>query len=234
MEVLSTLLEGCQTLAGQMQRQHGSAFAAGELMQDLAGLAGERWTTGSRFSGIANHLGIQDPQARIALLTGCKALVRNMPPKVFADPEARLNLVNAAQEALDEGDRSGRERMNDWIAQTLDESAAAWAWPACAPPGRRRVAAHGQRAQAGLPGAGRWCGDAAGRAAAAGQRAGGEVPRARLVPAAPRPAACRRAPALARDGRLVFTTRLPAREFKPHRVEEALDLLTRLHAEALA
>ncbi len=34
---------------------------------------------------------------------------------------------------------------------------------------------------------------------------------------------------LSRDGRIVFITRLAAREFRPHLVEQAFDLLNRLH-----
>ncbi len=34
---------------------------------------------------------------------------------------------------------------------------------------------------------------------------------------------------LTRDGRIAFITQLPAREFQPHRLEQAFELLNRLH-----
>jgi len=34
---------------------------------------------------------------------------------------------------------------------------------------------------------------------------------------------------LSREGQLLFITRLPARDFRPHTIEQAIDLLSRLH-----
>jgi type III secretion protein W len=102
MEVLSTVLENCQTLARRMDAQHGLKLDAGAVMQDLVSAAGERWSTGSRFGGIADRHGASETVPKILFLSGTKALLRDMPPKVFADADARFNTVKSVQEALDE------------------------------------------------------------------------------------------------------------------------------------
>ncbi len=67
MEVLATMLEGCQKLVAKMATQHGvTAPTAGNLMQDLAGASAERWSNSSRFAAIADKYG-----ATLAQLPGC-------------------------------------------------------------------------------------------------------------------------------------------------------------------
>ena len=102
MEVLATLLDGCQQLAKRIDAAHGLQVKAGALMQDVVAASGERWTTGSRFAGIADRHGASAVGPRIMFLNGTKFLVRDLPPKVFPDAEARFNAVGAVQEALDE------------------------------------------------------------------------------------------------------------------------------------
>lgn len=76
----------------------GQAF---ELMKDLINITGEKWVSASRFSTMADRWDLRDPQARITFLTGVKALLRDMPVKVFQDPDQRQSIIGAAQEALD-------------------------------------------------------------------------------------------------------------------------------------
>ncbi len=102
MEVLATMLEGCQKLIAKMATQHGvTAPTAGNLMQDLAGASGERWSNSSRFAAIADKYGATSPSSRVAFLGAVKAVVRDLPLKVFADADARSNVLDAAQGALD-------------------------------------------------------------------------------------------------------------------------------------
>ncbi len=102
MEVLATMLEGCQTLGKRMSEQHSLApTRAADLLQDLISASGERWSNAGRFNAIADKHGACDPGPRIAFLTWVKALVRTMPVKVFADADARSNVLDAAQGALD-------------------------------------------------------------------------------------------------------------------------------------
>jgi type III secretion protein W len=103
MEVLATMLDGCQSLSNKMSTKHGLPPAvAGNLLQDLVSASGERWSNASRFSSIADKYGAHEPAARIAFLTQAKQLVRDMPVKVFADTDARSNVLDAAQGALDD------------------------------------------------------------------------------------------------------------------------------------
>jgi type III secretion protein W len=102
MEVLATLLEGCQKLAHLMNAEHGLPMPpAADLLQDLIGASGERWSNPGRFGAIADKYGAAEPAPRIAFLTTTRALVRDLPLKVFPDTDARANVLEAAQGALD-------------------------------------------------------------------------------------------------------------------------------------
>jgi len=102
MEVLATMLDGCQKLARQMNAEHGlPAPRAGDLLQDLIGASGERWSNPGRFGAIADKYEAREPAPRIAFLTQARALVRDLPLKVFPDTDARSNVLEAAQGALD-------------------------------------------------------------------------------------------------------------------------------------
>jgi type III secretion protein W len=76
----------------------GQAF---ELMKDLINITGEKWVSAARFSAMADRWELSEPQARITFLTGVKALLRDMPVKVFQDADQRQSIISAAQEALD-------------------------------------------------------------------------------------------------------------------------------------
>lgn len=103
MEVLATMLDGCQALSSRMNTKHGlPAPAAGTLLQDLVAASGERWNNASRFNAIADKHGAHEPAARIEFLSQLKQLVRNLPIKVFADIDSRSNVLDAAQGALDD------------------------------------------------------------------------------------------------------------------------------------
>lgn len=100
LEVIATVLDGCEELVAKT----GAAAGGGtpfELAKDLVAVTGEKWVGSARFVGIADRLGVHDVGARIAFQTGVKALLREMPPKVYPDPDVRQSIINAAQEALD-------------------------------------------------------------------------------------------------------------------------------------
>lgn len=103
MEVLATLLDGCQRLGEKMQAEHAlRAPRAGELLQDLIAASGERWVSAGRFGAIADKHGATEPTPRVAFLGAVKTMVRDVPLKVFADTDSRSNILDAAQGALDE------------------------------------------------------------------------------------------------------------------------------------
>ena len=73
-----------------------------QLTREVIRLTGERWVTPSRFTSLAGELGVRGTPAQIAFLTGLKAMIRDLPPKVFADAESRDAVIKAVQGALDE------------------------------------------------------------------------------------------------------------------------------------
>ncbi len=75
------------------------AFA---LMRELIEITSEKWVSHLRFSTLADRWGLVEIKARIVFLTGVKALLRDIPVKVFRDADSRQSILNAAQEALDE------------------------------------------------------------------------------------------------------------------------------------
>lgn len=77
------------------------AAQAFDLMRALVTLTGEKWVTASRFETLADQWVPGDVQARIAFLAGVRNLLRDIPLKVFADPEIRQSILTAAQDALD-------------------------------------------------------------------------------------------------------------------------------------
>ena len=73
-----------------------------QLTREVIRLTGERWVTASRFTALARDLKVTGTPAQIAFYTGLKVILRDLPPKVFADPEVRDTLIKAVQGALDE------------------------------------------------------------------------------------------------------------------------------------
>lgn len=102
LEVLATVMEGCQALGEALARDFGvGPVDAERLTKNLIDLAGERWVSGDRVAALARDFQVREVDARIAFLTRTKVVLRDMPPKVFAEPESRDKLLRAAQDALD-------------------------------------------------------------------------------------------------------------------------------------
>jgi len=102
LEVLATMLDGCQALTHKMGQKHGLTTAnAGVLLQDIVSASGERWSNAGRFNAIADKHGAYTPSPRVTFLNSVRALVKSMPIKVFADTDSRSNVLDAAQGALD-------------------------------------------------------------------------------------------------------------------------------------
>ncbi|ARP93556.1 type III secretion system gatekeeper subunit SctW [Bordetella genomosp. 13] len=101
LEVAATVLENCNELADKVQKATGNRPDATRLMRDLVAVSGEKWVSESRFSGIAAQHGVVSLEGRIVFLTGIKSMLREMPVQIFPDPDTRLSIINASQEALD-------------------------------------------------------------------------------------------------------------------------------------
>jgi type III secretion protein W len=102
LEVAVTVLDSARELGATLQNRHGTpAFDPVVLMKETIALTGERWVNGSRFTSLAEKLGVNELPAQINFLTGVKNMIREMPVKVFPDADARQALINAVQDALD-------------------------------------------------------------------------------------------------------------------------------------
>ncbi len=100
--VASTVLDGCRELHARLQGDQGPLPATPvQLMQSLVGASAEKWISASRFTGLSSEFGAAAVQPQIQFLTGVKALMRDMPPKVFIDADQRQTVLQAVQDALD-------------------------------------------------------------------------------------------------------------------------------------
>lgn len=78
-----------------------SALAGTALAIELVNLTAQRWIGAQTITGLADKFELRDVTLRIQFLTGVKTILRELPVKIFEDPDARQTLLNAAQEALD-------------------------------------------------------------------------------------------------------------------------------------
>lgn len=103
LEVAATVLDACKELKATLAaRFTAPGFEPVQLMQELVAVSGEKWVSASRFTGLADKLGVSDTGARIGFQTAVKAMMRELPVKVFADADVRQTILNAVQEALDQ------------------------------------------------------------------------------------------------------------------------------------
>ena len=73
-----------------------------ELTREVIHLTSERWVNSSRFNSLATQLGVAELQQQIVFFTGLKGILKELPVKVFPDPDTREALMKALQGALDE------------------------------------------------------------------------------------------------------------------------------------
>lgn len=102
LEVASTVVDGCRKLAGDLAAKHATpGIDPAALMKELVAVTGEKWVSASRFAALAEKFGVRDVGAQIAFQAGVRALMRELPVKIFPDADARQAVLNASQEALD-------------------------------------------------------------------------------------------------------------------------------------
>lgn len=75
---------------------------ADQLMIGLLRLGEQSWIGPSDIRGMVKPLGLPNVEAEIYILRELGEVARSIPLKVFRDPEDRLRLVDAVQQALDE------------------------------------------------------------------------------------------------------------------------------------
>jgi type III secretion protein W len=102
LEVAATVLDGCHELQVSLDKRFGEkGVLPVELMKELVGVTGERWVGANRFTALAERFNLHDVGAQIAFQMALKQMMREMPPKVFPDPESRQAILDATQAALD-------------------------------------------------------------------------------------------------------------------------------------
>lgn len=102
LEVAATVLDNCRGLADTLQNKHGTAgLRPVALMKELVAVTSEKWVAATRFTSLADRLGVLLPGAQIAFQTSVKFMLRDMPVQVFPDMDSRQSVLNASQEALD-------------------------------------------------------------------------------------------------------------------------------------
>ncbi len=73
-----------------------------ELMRQVVSLCGESWLTRDRFLQLAAQWAGGSLPARIGFLTELRRMFGDLPVQIFPDPDARLALLTALQDGLDE------------------------------------------------------------------------------------------------------------------------------------
>ena len=102
LEVTATVLDNCNELSASLKSKFDSpGVNAFELMKDLVNVVGEKWVGPMRFTSLAESFQLQRVDAQIAFHTGIKAMLREIPVKVFPDHDLRQTILTAAQGALD-------------------------------------------------------------------------------------------------------------------------------------
>ncbi len=102
LQVVSTVLEGCNTLCAELGTRFGTQGVSSQnLRERLIALGSERWSTGQRMISLAESCEIRAIVAQIFFLTWTRRLLKRMPLKVFFDEDCRQSVLNASQEALD-------------------------------------------------------------------------------------------------------------------------------------
>lgn len=79
----------------------GATQAADRLVGSLLELAEASWLSGAQIEKIVREQRLPSAEAEIYFLRELADLVRALPLKIFKEPEQRLKMVDAVQEALD-------------------------------------------------------------------------------------------------------------------------------------
>ncbi|MCY0387271.1 TyeA family type III secretion system gatekeeper subunit [Robbsia sp. Bb-Pol-6] len=105
-----TVLGRCASLSSAVARTaaHLGGVAAvtddgrpHRLMAAIVALSDERWPAANRFAALASSEGGTAAHVQIGLLTGLRAILRDLPVQIFHDGDHREQVLGAAQDALD-------------------------------------------------------------------------------------------------------------------------------------
>ena len=101
--VIAAVIDNCNDLGQELQAQFGTPMLKpSALTSDLAGLSNERWVDATRFDSLARqHQCDSPPSCKVAFMAGIRQALKALPLQIFASPEARQAILDAAQTALD-------------------------------------------------------------------------------------------------------------------------------------
>ncbi len=112
LEALNHLHEAGQNVLDRMRTVYNAPQAPEDaklLMKPLLQMKDERWINSTSFTNLAASLGLTKTEEQIHFLTEVKELARQLPLKLYDNPETRPTFLQAAQAALDEA--IGREEF---------------------------------------------------------------------------------------------------------------------------
>lgn len=102
LEVAVTVMDNCRELAAKLAQDHATpGLQPMALMHEMIAVTGEKWVSAPRFTGMAEKQGVRAVDAQITFHMATKVMLRELPPKVFSDPDSRQSILSAAQDALD-------------------------------------------------------------------------------------------------------------------------------------
>ncbi|MBC7599810.1 MAG: TyeA family type III secretion system gatekeeper subunit [Polaromonas sp.] len=101
--------------------QDDKPLDAARLLSSLVDIIAGGNALPMQFSRLARELGLEEGAPTILLLWGIKKILRNLPDKAFNDKAARLAMVDAVQDALDEAIEQEEELLDLEEMQNSDE-----------------------------------------------------------------------------------------------------------------
>jgi type III secretion protein W len=103
LSTISTVIQQCDNLAKTLADRFSIEPAPGtQMASELIAVTGERWVDGARFGRLTDKFGFQSPaECAVQFLQSIRHVMSSMPVQVFATPEARGSILDAAQSALD-------------------------------------------------------------------------------------------------------------------------------------
>ena len=95
-----------------MQLQPPNGFDVSKFLVGFVDILASGSAMSVQFDRLARDLNIPEGEATVVFLNGIKKIVRGLPDKVFEDKNARLAMVDAVQDALDQAIEI-EEEMNE-------------------------------------------------------------------------------------------------------------------------
>ena len=86
--------------------------AVHDVVMEILPLREKRWIDSAKIEKMADRLDL-DIEGKIYFLRELTAIVRKLPLKIYQDPDDRLRLVDALQQALDAVIELEEELLND-------------------------------------------------------------------------------------------------------------------------